>query len=386
MRSITEPERKVPVTCKTDVLVVGGGSAGFAAALASSRTGAKTMLIERYGCLGGMMTGGLVTTIPKVDDGINGELISRLEAVDAVATHEKFLAIDPELTKWILDDMLQNANVSLLFYTFAASVIVHKGAIKAVIIENKSGRQAIEAKVYIDTTGDGDIAAYSGCPFVIEDEKGSMYPITSMFLIQNVAKSAPEKYFKPAPGLFADAFMGKDSMLHQGEKYCWPGNIWGVDGLDQEKLTQTEIYVRRRACEWIIQARKNIPGCENAFISQVASQVGVRETRLIIGLYTLKRQDWKDNIKFKDTIGLTYGKKIPFSCLIPKKIGNLLVAGRCISYERDLLNPMRGITICITTGQATGVAAALACRDNVAFDDLDIETLRRVLRKQGVEF
>ncbi|GAG58629.1 unnamed protein product [marine sediment metagenome] len=167
------------------------------------------------------MTGGLVTTIPKVDDGINGELISRLEAVDAVATHEKFLAIDPELTKWILDDMLQNANVGLLFYTFAASAIVHEGAIKAVIIENKSGRQAIEAKVYIDTTGDGDIAAYSGCPFVIEDEKGSMYPITSMFLIQNVAKSAPDEYFKSAPGLFADAFMGKDSMLRQGEKFCW---------------------------------------------------------------------------------------------------------------------------------------------------------------------
>jgi len=331
------------------------------------------------------MTGGLVTTIPKVDDGINGELISRLKVVNAVASHKEFFAIDPELTKWKLDEMLQEENVKLLFYTFAASVILEGNIIKAVIIENKSGRQAIEAEIFVDATGDGDIAAFSGCPFMIGDKEGEMRPVTSMFLIQNVARNASRKYFESLGGFFPDSFIGEDSRLREGEKFCWAGNIREINGLKPEELTEAEITIRRRSCEWILNAKKNIPGCEDAFISQIASQIGVRETRLIIGLYTLKKQDWEDKVTFKDSIGITYGNEIPFSCLVPKKIRNLVVAGRCISYERDILDPMRGITVCITTGQAAGVAAALISKNNITFDELDIELLQQELIKHNVK-
>jgi len=388
MKSVVEPKRETPVTYKTDVLVVGGGSAGFAAALASTRVGAKTMLIERYGCLGGLMTGGLVTTIAKVDDGINGELVSGLELVDAVVFRKNGgLIIDPEFAKWTMDGMLQSEHVELLFYTFAVSVILNRDMIKAIIIENKSGRQAIEVATVVDATGDGDIAALSGVPFLMGDKKGRTRPITSMFLIQDVAKNTPKSYFKSTPRRFADTFIGLNTELRDGEMFCWAGNIEGVNGLNSEQLTKAEIAIRRKSCEWMMHARKNVLGCENAFISQIASQVGVRETRRIVGVYTLKAQDWKDKVQFKDAIGLMRMKEeIPFGCLVPQKVGNLVVVGRCASYGEDVFDEMRGVASCITTGQAGGVAAALACREGVSFGDLDIEVLRRTLRKQGVEF
>lgn len=349
------------------------------------------MLIERYGCLGGLMTGGLVTTILKVDDGINGELISRLRLVNGVAFYKDGEPrVDPEFTKWIMDEMLQSENVKLLFYTFAASVLLEGGnTIKAVIIENKSGRQAIEASVIVDATGDGDIAALSGVSFLMGDRKGRTRPVSSMFLIQDVAKNTPENEFD-GKGQVPEIGEGEYTGLRDGEMYCWAGRIQDASGLDPEELTQAEISIRKKACEWMIHARKDKPGYKNAFISQIAPQVGVRETRRIIGLYILKKQDWKDKITFKDSIGITWGgviigfNEIPFGCLIPKKIRNLAVVGRCGSYKGDIFDDMRGVTACISTGQAGGVAAALACRENVSLEKLDIMLLRNELHNQGV--
>ncbi len=370
MRTILEPQRAIPIRYETDVLVVGGGSAGFAAALASARTGARTMLVERYGFLGGMMTGGLVLGFPRIRNGINCELAVRLLYGGSV-TNEDSITIDPEITKLVLDEMLAEEQVKILFHSYAANVVQMGRMIDAVIIEGKSGRQAIEAKMVVDATGDGDIAYFSGCPFVMGDSNGVTLPTTASFMLQQI-------------GDFSK------TTLRMGEKHQAVGQQddqeMRINALDSEELSEAEIILRRKAFEWLAEKKKSSPEYRHAFISQFGSQLGVRETRRIVGLYELKQKDYEEKKEFEDSIGLTFrGDQIPYRSLIPEGIDNLLVAGRCVSYNRDLLGIMRMISTCITTGQASGTAAALASKENVSPERLGIASLQKELERQKVK-
>lgn len=370
MKSILEPQREIPIRYETDVLVVGGGSAGFAAALASANAGAKTILVERYGFLGGMMTGGLVLGFPYISDGINSELADRLESVDAMKPSGESVLIDPEITKWVLDEMLAEEQVKILFHSYAASVILREKRIEAVIIESKSGRQAIKAKMIVDATGDGDIAFYSGCPFEMGDLDGVTLPSTTSFMLQQIADF-------------------RKTGLRMGERYQAVGQQddqeMRINALNVEELSQAEISLRREAFKWLAEKKIDSPEYKHAFISQFGSQLGVRETRRIIGLYTLKLSDWESKKKFRDSIGFTFSKnQVTYKCLIPRGVDNLLVAGRCASYARDILGHMRIISTCITTGQASGVAAALVSKRNVSAEKLDIALLQKELKRQKV--
>jgi ribulose 1,5-bisphosphate synthetase/thiazole synthase len=410
---IIEPERRIPVTSEVDVLVCGGGFAGVAAAVCAARLGVKVLLVERYGFLGGLVTGGLVITTPPLDNGINREIGERLRAKGVYAPLQKpgaemialkMHAIDPEVVKYELVQMLGEQQVQLLLHTLIVGSIVEKGAVKGVLIENKAGRQAIRAKTVVDCSGDADVAAFACAPFRVVKK-----PITMMFnmagvdvdrVLSRVGNWSNLKQFVTeavargelkfelgttlewgTPGVHAEC------LIHPGEINVWSGNLRGTDALDPQQLTAAELITREHVMRLVAFLRGHVPGFEQSWITLTSPILGVRATRQILGGISPNMQEVR-NTRFADTVAKPYAEdsiRLPYGTLLPQGVDNLLVAGRCISAEEEAMGQLRLIPVCSATGEAAGTAAALALRAKVAPAQLDILQLQAQLAKQGVE-
>jgi ribulose 1,5-bisphosphate synthetase/thiazole synthase len=413
MSWIVEPERKTPVVAATDVLVCGGGFAGVAAAVCAARNGARVLLIERYGFLGGLVTGGLVITTPPLDNGINREIAERLRRKRVYAPLQKpgaemislrMHALDPEVVKHELLQMLREAGVELLLHTLIVGSVVEQGAVKGVLVENKAGRHAIRASLTVDATGDADVAAFSRAAFRVVRK-----PITMMFNMAGVdidrvldrvgnwsnlkkvvtdAVARDELKFElgttlewGTPGVHAEC------LLHPGEINVWSGNLKGVDALDPKQLTDAEAVTRDHVMRLVAYLQERVPGFEGSWIELTSPILGVRATRQILGGISPDMQQVR-NTTFADTVAKPYAEdtiRLPYGSLLPQGAENLLVAGRCISAEEEAMGQLRLIPVCSATGQAAGTAAALAVRKGVSPGKLDIADVQRVLTDQGVD-
>lgn len=387
MRTISEPGRDIPIIAETDVLVVGGGTAGLPAALAAARSDVDVLVLERYGYVGGASSGGLVITLPADRQGvITHELEERLlEVGGAALMDDDWLAWCPETLKWMGLKMLEEASARMLFHSWCVGCVVQNGRIDSVIIESKAGRQAIKAKIVVDCTGDADVAAFSGAPYTKGDDDGKMIGVTMMFMMSSLNE---EKFKSGKPLTDPPRRMGRRiTSIYPGHLNVWGGKIDAIDGTDPRDLTRAENELRKQVFEWAFWAKKDMPGCEDAYISMTSPQLGVRETRLIMGEYRLSKADWDARTMFPDHIGFAYeSKSIPYRSILPKKVENLLVGGRCVSFERDILDPMRLIPPCMVTGYAAGMAAALSVQNSTTPRELDIAKLQSALRKNGVTF
>jgi hypothetical protein len=448
VRTIIEPAREIKVLRETDVVVVGGGPGGHSAAVAAARNGARTVLIERYGHLGGMATGGLVAMIPHLSGGtkepqIAGlcqEWIERLDARGA-AIHPKkedlgsddpevitywrnrgiwFLSdegrirltvvTDPEILKCVLNDMAEEAGVKLLLHAWGTRAIVEDNQVKGVIFESKSGRQAILAKVVIDATGDGDLLPSAGADFTTKmDVHLRIRNLAVVFKIGNVdldrfiefRQTEPERYAELVRQVFlAHGFpVGGFRGLHEG--VVWVNNFVpgmgspGISPMNVEDLTMVELYVRKRMLITLDFYKRHVPGFEKAFILTTAPQIGTRGGRRVIGEYILTEQDTHSGRIFEDTIAMAPHlehdispehplRYLPYRCLVPRKVEGLLVAGRSFSSEDRVNEMLNLIGHCIALGQAAGTAAALAIKNDVRLRHVSFAALQESLHNQGV--
>lgn len=398
-KTITEPQRQIPVFAETDVLVIGGGPAGTAAAIAASRAGAETYLVERYNHLGGLWTGGLVLPLlsthainkkkqlQQVLFGIGGEMAKHLIDM-GMSINKTNYVVDPEAAKYVLDEMIREAGVKMLYHTWASNVIMDKNAIKGVFLENKSGRMAILAKVIIDCTGDGDVFHWAGEKYDV-----MKYNIGLVHRLGNIDRINTKKAgYKSMP-------IGKPTPIPSVNWVNMGGKV-DQDGLDILNLSNLQLEYRKEIWE-SFQKIKETPGYEEVFLLDTASQLGVRMSRILEGKYKLTLEDTMTFKSFDDVIGVSgawtsmlyKGKRvptaerpmwqIPYRSLLPAKIENLLVAGRCFCFERELAEDTRIIGTCLITGHGAGAAAALAVKDREKPDKINIKKLKDLLLKQG---
>ncbi len=406
---ITEPQRQIPVIANVELLVCGGGFAGVAAALSAAKNGIRVLLLERYGFLGGLVTAALVITTPPLNNGINREIGRRLKEKSAYALCQnsgeemELNAIDPEVIKHEFFAMLREQSVDFLLHTYIASSIVEGGIIRGVIVENKAGRQAILAGIVVDATGDGDVAALSGAPFRLVKK-----PMTLMFNMVGVnvekalaklknwgnvralVKQAIEKgelsFDLGISRNFGAPGVSAEKLIHDGEINVWSGNLLDMDGTNPRDLTRAEVITREQAVRLATYLKKSLPGFEKSRIEYTAAQVGVRATRQIIGEATPSLEDVKNKI-FDDTVAKPYADsaiRLPYGSILPQKVENLLVAGRCISAEEEAMGQLRLIPVCSATGEAAGTAAALALKQEITPRRLDRSLLQETLQQQGM--
>ena len=419
MNFVTEPERQIPVIYEADVLICGGGFAGVAAAVAAARNGMSVMLIEKYGFLGGLATGALVITTPPLNNGINREIAKRLmswgsyapdpsreftansDDIDGLAGLKPY---DPETTKFEFVRMLLDQKVEILFHSYIAGVYQSNDRIQAVFVENKAGRSAVRAKMFVDATGDADIAVFAGAPVRVVER-----PITMMFnmadvdtdkalehlgswgALKKVVRKAVENgelQFSQktdpdfgAPGIFAA------NLIHKGQIGVWGGMLYSNRILDPREKTRAEIVTRNEAFLLARYLSRNIPGFENARLEQMSTEVGIRATRNLDGLYTPSKEEVIRG-DFPDTVVRPYLNKslaLPYRSLLPQRISNLLVAGRCISANDAIMGRLRLIPVCSATGEAAGVAASIAVKQGLDAPAVDVDELQSKLNDQGVQ-
>jgi len=414
-RTIREPSRETPVLGETQVLVVGGGSAGVSAAVAAAREGADVMLVERYGQLGGLATGGLIILLLTLDDGLGRQVVGGLcqELTDRLTRKGAALApprgqwnsTDPERVKhyarwglvWgkgphrvrysvaydaeeaklALAQMVTEAKVRLLLHCWACDPIVDGARLRGVTFQSKSGRFAILADVVIDTTGDGDVFALAGAPFERE-------------------KVFPWLWFRMGGVRGADsAIDAKGWFFHTpGEgRVLFPWGATGrierqIDATNPEDLTYAEIECRRMVMDEVDHLKRELPAFADAHVCDVATQLGVTESRRLGGEYVLARDD--ADKAFPDTIALTGNwtkyetvYSIPYRSLLPRGLDNLIAAGRCISVDHRVHHSTKEIPPCMATGEAAGTAAAIAATAGGALRDVSVEALRVRLRAHG---
>jgi len=410
MDYVTIPEKRIPVAKNTDLLVCGGGVAGFAAAIAAARMGAEVFLVERYGFLGGEATTSLVITVPPMNNGFNKEICDRLTklgaygpmrypAADPMAQGIRMEAYDPEVFKHEMVAMLREENVGLLLHTYIVDAIVEGNVIKGIVIENKGGRQAILANVIVDATGDADVVHFAKAPYV-NDAEGAI-PMTMMFNMTGVDSDKAigqignwsrvhdllresvergEVEFDLGMTMKAGApGVSIENLVYPDEVNIWSGNLFGRSGVDPEDLTEAEIITREHAYILAGWLKENIHGFENARIEMMSTQVGVRRSRQI----KPRRLD-SDGVVCKpycnSTVTLTY------SSLVPEVVDSLLVAGRCVHAKEDKFGGIfRLIPPCLNTGQAAGMAAAIALENGVTPAAVDVPTLQQDLIRAGQE-
>ena len=438
--TIREPAREVKVCREADVVVVGGGPAGFAAAVAAARNGADTVLLERYGHLGGLASGGLVMIIMPMSDGtgeqqiagICQDIIDRLDSIGAAihprkdelgSSDIKLLSkwmryafgvvdgkirmsatIDPEALKCVLNDMVEEVGVKLLLHSWGVGTITENDEIKGVIFESKSGRQAVLGKIVIDTTGDGDIFALAGAPFDIRmapERRSSKLAFTfrisgidlgKYYAFKETQSEAYAGLMKELEGL--GGFSQLIRTTHNNT--LWVNNaIPGLNPLDVSDLTWLEVNGRKRMLITLQFLQKYVPGFEKSFIMDTASQLGIRSSRRLIGEHILTEKEIFSGTVFPDTIAVcpdfshTFSPDhphwhVPYRSLIASQVKNLLVAGRCYSSDLVANDVLAPIQFCIAMGQAAGTAAALTIKQGVTVKSLDYQSLQNCLRNQGV--
>jgi FAD dependent oxidoreductase len=426
-----------------DVLVIGGGPAGVGAALSAARLGLKVMVVEQTNALGGIATSGLHGHICKFDEtGGKTRIVGGIAHELGVKTVERGFgryshsAIDFEVEgfKLMLEDLVQEAGIDFLYYTQFSDVVIEDGKVTAVIIQSKSGRQALCPKVVVDCTGDADVAAKAGVPYEKGRPKdGATQPMTLMFQLGGVDVDRVNQFrFKDYPKLHHDKNTyklhrvwkeaqknGDMEPFQDGIMGWWftptrPDqlginftHIVGRDCTKVEEITYATVEGRRQAYHSAEVYRKYIPGMEECWVSHCAALIGTRESRRIIGEYVITADDLKAQKEFSDSIG--YGSffidihnctgagmdgetwyppagfkyQIPYRALVPQKITNMLVAGRCISCTHMALGSLRVMPQCILEGEAAGVAACEAIKDNCAMKAINISNLQSQLKKQN---
>ena len=406
MQMFKEPAREIPIVRDTDVVVVGGGPGGIMAALAAARAGAKTLLIERYGFVGGMATAGLMTSFNGFRNehppnhvqtvrGIPQELIDRLlEAGDACArtAHGHFgdlkpgecpyaVSFDPEVLKKVALEMLWEAGIDIMLHTLFADAPADGRNVSAAVVENKSGRQAIKGRIYVDATGDGDLCARAGARCEKVDKVGQhMMGMSLMYRVMGVP----------------DPQAGQNRLWINGLTTRWGPGVGELDGTDAGDMTRAEIKTRLQMPEHIASLQKDFP---DARLVETATMIGVRETRRVVGLYSITEEDCLTGCAQPDSIAVSsnpvpgyYGKRrfldhlgfeIPYRSLIPADLENVLLAGRCISASQPAFQSARSMAPAMAISQAAGTAAAMCTAAGSRPAGLDIASLQRKLQDDG---
>jgi hypothetical protein len=433
---------ELPMDDTWDVIIAGGGPSGCAAAIAAAREGARTLLVEGTGMLGGMGTAGLMPAWARISDrvrvihrGIAEQVINASNAGRYKPYPDRidWTKIDTEKLKRIYDEMVTASGATVLFNTTMTAVELSRpGCVDAILIANKAGLSALRAKVYVDCTGDGDLAAWAGAPFEKGDENGDMQPVTHCSVFSNVNEEAKDKagtlHHSNPNSAGWDMAMDDEFPLIKDSGICdrvsGPGTVtfnalhqWGIDNTDPASTTHALITGRQMAHQFSMALRKYLPDIYGeSFLVATAALLGVRETRRIIGDYVLNTDDYKSCRSFEDEImrscnhidihpsaaempealrnrkeptdrfdleeGTSCG--VPYRCLTPRGIENVLVAGRCISTDRTVHGSTRVMPECLNTGEAAGLAAAMAAGTNTAdVHAVDTDALRRQLKAYG---
>lgn len=388
---VVEPARTVPVLQETDVLIVGSGPAGICAAVSAARAGCKVTLIERYGHFGGLWSGGLVlyilghiVTTPSgkknVCKGIGEDILCRLDKLDrGIVDHTPlgYPTVDAEALKYVMVEMVLEEKIDALLHSWAVETVMDGDVCRGVVFESKSGRQAVLAKQIIDATGDGDIFGLAGAP-----NERRIYNVGLPYRIGNLDKGKEKREEEGRPPRNLGAITPVDGVN-------WV-NMQGpdIDGLDVKELSRLELNHRRQIWKQV-QTLRQTPGYEDVYLMETAPQLGVRITRALAGMTTLTMDGVKSGKKFDDCLG--YGGawkgdhqawQVPFGCLLPKKVENLLAAGRCISAEPYMSDLVRVIPNCWVTGHAAGAAAATAVSKNQLVREVDLDAVRQLLHEQ----
>ncbi|MFJ2722751.1 FAD-dependent oxidoreductase [Streptomyces sp. NPDC087437] len=422
---------EAPVVQRSDVIVVGGGPAGVSAAVAAARTGASVTLLERYSALGGLASGGMVLVL---DDMINGneitvtgivdEYVERMAklglavyppAEDRYSSPEMWakwgrwgafdfhshtnpkpicyaVAFDPDGWKRVSNDLVRESGVNLRLHSWFSRPVVQDGAVKGVVCETKSGPQAVMGDVVIDTTGDIDVASRAGASYAQDG-----YLVTLVFRLGGVDTAAAERFEQENPRE-ARAINRKIKRMLGGAWDLWwlktpvPGVVWcncphmtGFDGTDPVSLTEAEFEARARIGAVLDHIKSDLPGFENAYLLDVAEQMGVRQTRLLQGEYVVTKDDVTSRRHFADSVARGRDYYTPYRALLPRGVDQLLVAGRHYSATPEAQRMSREIPPCMAMGQAAGIAAATAVEQGVVVRDVDPAVIQRRMREQGAD-
>jgi hypothetical protein len=444
MPSYTLPQREVPLDDSWDVIVAGGGPAGCTAAAAAAREGARTLLLEATGCLGGMGTSGLVPAWCPFSDKeriIYGGLAERVfqEAREGVPHVDPgrmdWVAINPEQLKRVYDDLVTEAGATVLFNSFLSGVATGgDGTTGTLLVAGKGGLTAYRAKTYVDCTGDADLAAWAGAEFQKgDDETGELQPATHCFVFSNVNEYAYRHHTRlhaKDTSSSIGAILGSGRYPRIADRHLCntligpatvgfnAGHLWDVDNTDPASVSRALMEGRKLAADFRDALAEFAPAAfANAYLAVTGSLMGCRETRRIVGDYVLTIDDYLARRTFDDDIcrnsywidihtakseiersredwtvvsgryehygpGETHG--VPYRCLTPKGLSNVLVAGRSISCDRPVQGSVRVMPCCLATGEAAGLAAALAAgADAPDTRAVDTDDLRSRLRQYG---
>lgn len=447
MSTYTIQSQSIPLSDDWDVIVVGGGPSGCTAAAAAAREGARTLLIEASGSLGGSGTSALVPAWCPFSDkekviygGLAEKVLDRSKAgmahVDSKAID--WVPIDAERLKRVYDDLVLGAGAKLLFHTVLSAVERdEEGNVNVIIVTNKRGMSAFRASVYIDCTGDADLSAWAGAEFHKGDENGVLMPSTHCFVLTNVDDYAFKHLYDNGGRLFVSNLESPIYKIIDSGKYPLipdahicnnvvgpgavgfnAGHIWGVDNTNPESVSEALVKGRKMAEQYRAALAEFCPEAfVNAFLSSTGSQIGIRETRRIVGDYVLTLEDYMARRSFPDEISrncyfidihhtadaakknvagrkegldnpVFYGPGeshgIPYRCLIPKGLRNVLVAGRSISCDRIVQGSVRVMPVCLAMGEASGIAAATAAMNHDGDTRaVDTDQLRKRLKEEG---
>lgn len=425
--------KTIPVRHECDILIAGGGPAGVAAATIAARQGKSVCLIEAHSCLGGMGTAGLVPAFMQFTDGVNflaggfgQELLDTLRKHDGTYPLHGGMGIRAEVLKRVYDEFLQEAGVTFRFHTKLIDVMVADGQVSSAVCAGKSELFAINARVFVDGTGDGDLAVYAGAPYEKGNATGQTMPGTLCSLWAGIDwKAVQESELGTGNSRIEDAF--KDGVLTFEDRHLpgmWRvgegigggniGHTFGVDGTDEVSLTKAYLWGRKSMLEYERYYKEYLKGFERMELVATGPLLGIRETRRIMGDYVLNIDDFTNRAVFDDEIGrysypvdihiarpdkesyekfhqeftaLRLGKGenygIPYRALIPKNLNNVLVAGRCVSTDRQMQASIRVMPGCYITGQAAGMAAALMIEQNTDSRRIAIQELQQRLKKIG---